>query len=557
MSQDMTVIRTKKGQKNSILIRLMFTLIIMGSFGSYSYTIAMALEPVGKVYVMLTMLLAGTTMLTLIEAIYKSQGILFNAKDTDMLFSLPIPKSYVLFVRMMKMIVFEIMYNGLFLLPAFVVYALYIDVTVYYIISAILTLILAPIIPTLLGTILGFFVKAISSKFKSKNLAQVVVSLLFVLVVMAVSMKSENIVDSIAKNADSVNNTIVSVYYPVLVFMNMVLHFNLLNIVIAILVNIVPLAIFTAVFGKLYFKATNLFGRKTSNKKLVITSKTFKRKSQLKALIHKEFRRFLGCPVLILNAYVGIAIVVVISVVATFNLDGLLDLFITTNENNEVMQENSIDVEVLGNEEQVQEYEIYNNMNKDEIKQNIVSMLDTVKAPIVYGIIVVTSFMTFITGSLISLEGKSFNVTKSLPISFNKILWGKILASDILVIIPLALASTILFIGFNFSILEILCVLGAVIIAPNLSAMWGLFVNLRHPKMEFSSDSEVVKQSYSIMVCSFSGILFALISMGFIIASTDRIMAMAIELGVYVVLSIILGLVLKTYGVKKFKEINV
>ena len=44
------------------------------------------------------------------------------SKDDDLLFSLPIKKSQILFVRILKLLVFQFMYNLMFLLPAFVLY---------------------------------------------------------------------------------------------------------------------------------------------------------------------------------------------------------------------------------------------------------------------------------------------------------------------------------------------------------------------------------------------------------------------------------------------------
>ena len=45
---------------------------------------------------MISIFIILVTILTFMEGIYKSQGILFDAKDNDLLFSLPIKKSQIL-----------------------------------------------------------------------------------------------------------------------------------------------------------------------------------------------------------------------------------------------------------------------------------------------------------------------------------------------------------------------------------------------------------------------------------------------------------------------------
>ena len=59
------------------------------------------------------------------EGIYKTQGMLFEAKDSDLLFSLPISKSQIFFTRVVKLLVFQFIYNAVFMVQAIVVYAIY------------------------------------------------------------------------------------------------------------------------------------------------------------------------------------------------------------------------------------------------------------------------------------------------------------------------------------------------------------------------------------------------------------------------------------------------
>ena len=58
---------------------------------------------------LLSLFIIYTSVMTIIEGIYKSSGLLFNCKDDNLLFSLPINKSTILFIRILKFYLFELL----------------------------------------------------------------------------------------------------------------------------------------------------------------------------------------------------------------------------------------------------------------------------------------------------------------------------------------------------------------------------------------------------------------------------------------------------------------
>ena len=102
-----------------MLLPIFLFLIVVSSILSYSILIGTELNKVNLNYVLLTMFVFIVTSLTFIQGIYKSQSILFEAKDNDLLFSLPIKKSHILFVRIFKLLLFQCFYYQ-HLLPIFI-----------------------------------------------------------------------------------------------------------------------------------------------------------------------------------------------------------------------------------------------------------------------------------------------------------------------------------------------------------------------------------------------------------------------------------------------------
>ena len=85
LSQDMNMFKYSAGKNASkfkkIILPFFLFIIVSVSIGYYAYAIAEILAPLHLTFIMLSMFIAVVTILTFIEGIYKSQGILFEAKD--------------------------------------------------------------------------------------------------------------------------------------------------------------------------------------------------------------------------------------------------------------------------------------------------------------------------------------------------------------------------------------------------------------------------------------------------------------------------------------------
>ena len=534
MSQDMDLfrIKSKKRKKfSSIILILILVIAVFYSIGIYAYGIADALKPTNQTYVMLTIFIAFTTILSFIEAIYKSQGILFDAKDNDLLFSLPIEKGKILFIRLFKLLAFQFLYDALFLIPAIVVYLIIEKPAFTFYIIAILMLILIPIIPTVLGAIIGYLIKALSSKFKAKKVIQLVLTMALFFVIFGLSFNSKSMMNSLANNAVNINAMITNIFYPVKLYVDLVNNFNLLSLILLLVINILPLIIFIYIAGISYFNiisklSENGNNKKTKNKK-IDTKEIYKTRKPIRALTIKELKRYFSSPVYIFNTSFGIILMIIITIGMAVNFNGMIEFVLNGNGNGE---STGLSIE------------------------QIISIIPKV----FYELVIFISCMTSITAASISLEGKSFNITKSLPVKTDKILLAKILTSNILEIPLMLLSDIIFFITFKVGVIDIIFIILATLIVPTMTAMFGLLVNLKFPKMIFSSDTEVVKQSTSIIVAVLVGFIFAIasiIAMNVLSANINIFIVM--ELFIFAIITAILWIAIKKYGVKRFNEINV
>ena len=106
---DLFKVKTKQNSKKStkIILFLSLSTIFLFALGEYYYTLAKTLKEVNLTYIMLCLSLLIPTVFTLIQGIYKSQGILFESTDNSLLLSLPINKKIIIFARLTKMYLFQ------------------------------------------------------------------------------------------------------------------------------------------------------------------------------------------------------------------------------------------------------------------------------------------------------------------------------------------------------------------------------------------------------------------------------------------------------------------
>ena len=526
MSEGMNIfkINTKKSSTfTKVFLPIILTITIMGIMASYAETIILQLKSTNMEFVVLTLFILVTTVITIVEGIYKSGSLLFNCKDDNLLLSLPLKKSTVLFLRIFKFYTFELLFNSLFLLPAMIVYGVHIKPTVIYYIVSVIGIFVFPIIPILISCVLGTIITFISSKFKGKNIVQTVITVVFLLGVLFFSYNSQGIMLNIAKNAANINEFITKVYYPAGAYLSLITNFNVITLVEFLLVNVGLFAIVILLVGKIFFNI-NSSVKGISKRK---TKKDYKIKihTPIRALIKKEFSRFINSTVFITNAGFGLVLFILGCVLIAIKY-------------------NDVVIDISKSEQTV-----------------ILDYLNTYIPVLLFGFIAFSSFMTSITSSMISLEGKSIIILKSLPISPYKIVKSKVLTAIIIMLPCIVVGDLIMFIRFKFDFINIILILAASVIFPLVSETIGIIVNLKYPKMDARNDTEVVKQSMSSTICVYSGMalvgITAFLLFKALACKISNIKIMLLFLAVFTCIYLVLNLILRKICDKSFENISI
>ena len=119
----------------------------------------------GGVVMILPIYTLVTSIIIVMEGVYKSSDLLFRPRDNDTLLAMPIKKSTIVLARVIKFYLFELLYCLIFLLPAIIAYAFNAEVNGLFFLVSITMILLVPIIPIALSCIAGRLISAISPWF--------------------------------------------------------------------------------------------------------------------------------------------------------------------------------------------------------------------------------------------------------------------------------------------------------------------------------------------------------------------------------------------------------
>ena len=423
---------------------------------------------------LLTLFILYTSVMTLIEGIYKSGSLMFNCKDDNLLLSLPIKKITVLFVRVLKFYLFEVAYNSLFLIPAIIIYAINNSVGLTYYLVSLVALLILPIIPVLLSCIIGGAISAYSSKFKLKSFAEIVVTTGSLLAIFYVSLNFNTALDDIVTKATNINNLVTNLYYPAGAYIRLIENFNILSFLLYIFINVCAVLAIVFIYSKVYFTINSkikIIKTRTSKKEYTIKSR-----KPIESLIKKELNRFINSPVYVTNSGFGLVLYIIGCIMISVNYENIAGVIVNQGINISVQQ------------------------------------IQTYMPVILFGFICFTSLMTSITSSMISLEGKAFYILKTFPIKPITVIISKILTAMIIMLPFIFIGDFIIMIKFRFNVIQALIILADSIVLPFIAETIGILVNLKYPRLDAENDTQVVKQSVSSMIAVFIGMLLSAVT---------------------------------------------
>ena len=505
---------SKPGKMKVLFPIFMVLLYIVLSIVTFEYGLMFCqmLAEENLEYISILMFYLAAVLVMFMMTTYKARGALFGAKDTQFLLSLPIPNSSILTMRILNMMFFNYLIGSLLMIPPTFAYSWFGNDVNWLLL--IVGLIFIPFIPTMLACCVGSIIGLTISKSKHKSIIEAIMSFVFIFLIFGVAVNFGDILTNIFEMSEDVLIVFKQVYFPIVWLFKAVTESNIVSMILFAIINLVCLALFVVFFNKAFVTINQNMAEKFRNAQFEL--KLAKQYSQTISLLIKELKLYTQSSIHMLNTCFG-SVSVLIFALSTFFYD------------------------------------------KSSIL-NAFSQFNIVISPeeFVMGICGTMIALSCTTPASISMEGKSLWCLRSMPIKEMTIFNSKMLV-DLCFIMPANIISAII-IGINFDVnlkSMFLIVLFMILVGASMTH-FGLILNLLFPKLKFKTDVEVVKQSMAANLAVYIPMIVLVISI-FVYMIIKRFIIfdffVLVYIGIMFVILVILHVLLRTYGVRKFRTL--
>ncbi len=446
-------------------------------------------------------------------SVFSTFSSLYQAKDNDLLLSMPIPPSSILLVRLLGVYAIGAVYCSIAMVPALIVHFIMAADGALSVILPILLWLLITVFVAALSCILGWVVAQIHARLRHKSIITVVMSLAFLAAYYYVYFRAQNMLQSLLENRSAVAEKVKGSLYPVYIMGRAGAGEPVPMIFFALAVLLLSAAVF-AVLSSTFIKTA------TANRgaaRIKYHEKTAKKRSAGTALFFRELGRFLSSPTYMLNCGLGMILLAA---------GGVLLLL-----KGSLVAEHAVPA---------------------------LAMFGRPLAALALVLICLISSMTNISAPSVSLEGKTLWIARSMPVKEWTVLRSKLLLHIVLSGVPTLFCCVCAAFGLGLTFAEALALTAAALAFVVLSAVSGLWLGLRSPNLNWTSEAVVVKQGMAVFISIFGswGVVAVLIALYFL---TARLLPSAAFLlicaALFAGLSALLTRWLKTKGCRIFSEL--
>ncbi len=468
-------------KKNRRGILLLVVLVVC--FGNISVTYGSAMlsimDAAGAPTATLGLMAIGASALTLMMTLFQVRGVLFSFGDYDTLMSWPVSVRAVAAARMTTLYVYNLFYSVLLLVPALVLISIRAAAsgTPYplYAYPMMLLLTLAvPVLPMAAGCVLGTAVTAVTVRMKHRNFANILAQFVLFGGIMAASFSTSGLMTKLASiPGTEIRASIERLYAPAALYYQGASGDAWCSLVF-LMVNVLVAAALIVGFAML-FKPLSTALAANRRPKADFRLRASGRQSRLSALYGKELKRYFASSAYVLNTAMGTVLLLAAAVALLIKKD-LVSSFLADS--------------------------------------GIAGLRGAL--PLALGFFVVLSGTT---SSSVSMEGKSLWIVKSLPLPAREVFLSKILVSLTVILPGLLLFCPICALSLGLAGWDLFFLFVTPLCYAFFTAVLGLAVNLRFPKLDWKNDVEVVKQSTATMIMTFGGMLLTFAPVGVMLAT--------------------------------------
>ncbi len=437
--------------------------------GIFSLSIIDNLMVVNQHSAFITVVCFVNVISTLFETIITSANILYFSKDNEYLLPLPFRPLEIVASKINTLLAFSYFSEIFFGLIPLVIYGILTKASILFYIFVLVVLLILPVVPMLLAALIMMVVMSFVNLSKHKGLFQTL-SILFVIVIsMGISRFSANsAVDqqeiiALLSQADGLAKSMYP-YFPTLKFAGEALiNTSFISLLLLVVISVVAYVVVILISNKLYFKGVVGNSTTGSYSKKKVDKKDFIKANVALSYLAKEIKCLFRKPVYFTQCVLPSLILPII----------MLLPFIQGFGGFKAMAEMGSKVDDLHNGNQI----VF-----------LVFLL----------VCIFMSMYTYISITAVSRDGAAATFMKYIPIPFYQQLIYKCLPDMLLSFVPNSIIFVSLALIMKLPILPIvlaLIIYGLFVVG---RSFFGIIIDCKKPKHNFTSEYQVVKSNFSI-----------------------------------------------------------
>ena len=389
---------------------------------------------------------------------FTAKSELFEAKDNELLLSMPIQPRLILMSRMATLLLMEYLFALLVLIPAGVAWFMTAGVQAAQLTLYVICSLLLPLLSAAVACLFGWLLALLISRVRNKTFLTMVFSLAFMGCYFYFYMNAQKYITTLLENHEAIAEGMRGWGVLFCLFGEGIAHADFGKAALVCLLSVAVFAGMTLLLGRGFLKTTSAGSRAHKKVKGKIEAKSATLSS---ALLRREWKRFTSSAIYMLNCGLGLILTVIAAVallIKQADIRALLPL-----------------------------------LNTFGIAQKDVALLAAVMLSFL-------ASMDVITAPSVSLEGKTLWILRSMPVPAKQILAAKLklhelLCAPVTLLLSVSAAVTLRADALGWAALVLIPQLFVL-----LSGAFGLTMNLLMPKLDWTSEAVAVKQSGAVLV---------------------------------------------------------
>lgn len=486
---------------------ILYSFLLLGVF--------MGGQAIGHPEIVLTFSFMATQLLILVFGIFYIMSVFYFSNDMSILIPLPLRPAEVLGVKFIIILISEYLIALPMLIPAFIIYGLGTWSNIFYWLKGLVLVLMSPILPLVIAAIFVILLMRFVNIRKSKDLMVVIGSLLGLFLGLGTNFLTQNIPEANEKeffiNLIESNTGLIEAIgnkFPPSVWATLGLtHPGLKGLGYFLLFVGVSLLLFAVLLwlGNAFFYKGYLSGQEVRRRTKAISAEDMQKRaskanSPVIALFKREWKLFMRTPIYFMNGIAGMIMVPFLMIMP----------FVTqTEEMSEVVS-----------------------LAKDPQYAPIAALISL-------SIMLFASSMNLISSTSISREGRTFWISKLIPVSPKDQVLAKLIHSNCLCLMSLIIIAVPLYFLLGILLYRLIIIIFIGFLANILINILGLIIDLLRPKLEWNDPQEAIKQNFNAFLAMITTLLLIFILGG---TSVLLILKGVSELWIYAILALIIVL---------------